>query len=109
MVKIESFKTGAMKRLVGPGEFKTIMYVNYHRYAPGETHEIHSHDDREEVFICIGGRGRLVGGTFKETSERETSSWSRHMRPMDSSPTPRIPWNISAWAVYVPRDRTDPN
>ena len=61
MVKIESFKTGAMKRLVGPGEFKTIMYVNYHRYAPGETHEIHSHDDREEVFICIAGRGRLVG------------------------------------------------
>ena len=66
MVRVESYKAAAMKRLVGPGEFKSVMYVNYHRYAPGERHEVHSHDDREEVFVCIDGRGRLIGDTQRD-------------------------------------------
>jgi mannose-6-phosphate isomerase-like protein (cupin superfamily) len=47
--------------IVKHGELDGISYVNYHRYEPGERHEEHVHDDREEIFVCLGGKGVLTG------------------------------------------------
>jgi len=66
MVRIVSFDSEALsgERLVSlakPGDFEGILHINYHRYGPGETHETHRHRDREEIFVCVAGRGYLTG------------------------------------------------
>ncbi|KYH42441.1 MAG: cupin [Candidatus Bathyarchaeota archaeon B63] len=49
-----------LERLIRGGEFSGILFVNVHYYLPGESHSIHSHGDREEIFICFQGRGRAI-------------------------------------------------
>ena len=49
-----------LEQVVRKGEFSGILFVNVHYYMPGEDHSIHSHDDREEIFICFQGRGTVI-------------------------------------------------
>jgi len=42
------------------GEYKGILFINVHKYRPGETHEIHKHSDREEIFIVFDGEGMVL-------------------------------------------------
>ena len=45
-------------------EFSSILFINvsltFHYYRPGESRVIHSHEDREEIFICFQGRGTAI-------------------------------------------------
>lgn len=40
----------------------TLGFVNRSRLAPGACHEPHAHDDHEEVFVIVGGRGAVRFG-----------------------------------------------
>ncbi len=60
-----------LEQILSPGEMETFQYVNYHRYAPGEIHEDHSHDDRDELFICTGGSGLVTGDRERRIGEGE--------------------------------------
>jgi quercetin dioxygenase-like cupin family protein len=50
-------------QLIRPGEFRSILFINQHRYGPGEVHEEHEHLDREEIFICLKGSGFTTGAS----------------------------------------------
>lgn len=60
----------ALVRVVRPKDFQRILFVNVHFYRPGEFHEVHSHEDREEIFVCFQGRGELVMGDKVQPVER---------------------------------------
>jgi len=62
-------REGPLEQVVKRGEFSGIIFANIHYYKHGETHEVHSHEDHEEVFICFQGRGRVV----MDDEEREIS------------------------------------
>lgn len=49
-----------LEQVIRSGEFSGILFANVHYYLPGESHSIHSHDDREEMFVCFQGRGRAI-------------------------------------------------
>lgn len=61
--------TGFLSQLVKPGEFEAVLYINHHRYGPGEEHDVHQHSDREEIFICLKGRGSLTGTHQRDISQ----------------------------------------
>ena len=46
--------------VVNENEFSSILFVNVHYCRPGESRTIHSHEDREEIFICFQGRGTVI-------------------------------------------------
>ena len=49
-----------LEQVITRKEFSGILFANVHYYGPGETHEVHSHDDLEEIFICFQGRVKEV-------------------------------------------------
>ncbi len=49
-----------IERVVNENEFSSILFINVHYYRPGESHTIHTHEDREEIFICFQGRGTAI-------------------------------------------------
>ncbi len=69
MAVVKSYRVGKLTQLVSPGDMKAFEYVNYHGYSPGETHEEHEHDDREEIFLCVGGKGALTGSLEREVGK----------------------------------------
>ena len=48
------------EHVIERNEFSGIVVANVHFYKPGETHNVHSHTDHEEVFVCFQGRGRVI-------------------------------------------------
>jgi len=49
-----------LEQVIRKGEFLSILFANVHYYMPGEGYSVHSHDDREEIFICFQGRGSAI-------------------------------------------------
>jgi len=49
-----------LEQIISKGEFSGILFVNVHYYMPNESHTVHSHEDREEAFICFQGRGIAI-------------------------------------------------
>lgn len=49
-----------LELVIKKGEFSGILFANIHYYRSGETHEVHSHDDHEEIFVCFQGRGKAI-------------------------------------------------
>jgi len=49
-------------QLLGENKLKSIRYINIHFYRPGETHTVHRHEDREEIFIGFQGKGKVITG-----------------------------------------------
>jgi len=49
-----------LEQVIKRGEFSGILFANIHYYRLGETHEVHSHSDREEIFVCFQGRGTVI-------------------------------------------------
>ncbi len=47
-------------QILKKGRYNHISFINIHRYRPGEKHEVHSHTDREEIFIIYEGKGKVV-------------------------------------------------
>ena len=58
-----------LEQVIKRGEFSGIIFANIHYYRPGETHEVHSHNDHEEIFVCFQGRGKVI----MNEEEREIS------------------------------------
>jgi len=56
-----------LEQVIKRGEFSGIIFANIHYYRHAEVHEVHSHNDHEEIFVCFQGRGKIV--TDKEEKE----------------------------------------
>lgn len=43
-----------------------ILFINVHYYRPNEFHKVHHHTDREEIFVCFKGKGKIIGNGVEE-------------------------------------------
>lgn len=66
MRKLKYKDIGLFKQIVGKGEYKGILFINVHYYRSGEFHEVHQHADREEIFICFKGKGKIICNGVEE-------------------------------------------
>ena len=57
---------GCWQHAARPGAAHPVLhglgFVNRSRLAAGAMHEAHAHDDHEEVFVIVGGRGAVRFG-----------------------------------------------